>query len=90
MSTLIEAIEAVLQKYSLSDRQFCLKLDIEPSTWHRVKTGEINPSAKFLSQLSNRFPELDMTIMLFLKANATEGNTNANTNKAEEEPKATA
>ena len=74
MNTLIEAIEAVLQKYNLSDRQFCLKLDIEPSTWHRVKTDEINPSTKFLSKLSKEFPELDMTIMLFLKANATEGN----------------
>ena len=67
MNTLIEAIEAVLLKYDLSDRQFCLKLDIEPSTWSRVKTGERKPSADFLGCLSSKFPELDYQIASYLK-----------------------
>lgn len=67
MNTLLEAIEIVLQKYDLSDRQFCLKLDIEPSTWCRIKAGEIKPSADFLGALTRVYPELDIIVIQYLK-----------------------
>jgi len=64
---LLQKIFELQEKHGLNDRQFALELGIDPATWHRIKTLEINPpTTTFLSKMMAKFPEMSVAIMQFL------------------------
>ena len=63
---LIEAIKEVQGLNHLSDRQFAIRLKIDPSTWSLIKRGKASVGMKFLNALLREFPELKLTVYKYI------------------------
>ena len=67
--TLIVAIGEVQAKNELNSQRFAAILGVDAGYYSRIKSGKRKPGRKFLSALSQKFPELDIAIIQHMKAN---------------------
>jgi len=65
MKELIEAIQKLQMLKRLSDTQFASAIDIDLSTWSKIKNGKAPPGGKFLRHLS-RIRELRLAVYEYM------------------------
>jgi transcriptional regulator with XRE-family HTH domain len=56
--SLILLIKEIQKTNGLSDRQFALSLEIDPSLWSKIQSGAMSPGLKFLRAISRKYPAL--------------------------------
>jgi len=66
MQELLTAVENIIKKHNLSDRQFCLSIGIDPSFMCHLRKG-LKPGTKFLSGLMNKYPESYDAVIKFMQ-----------------------
>ena len=64
---LLEAIGKIREMYKLNDDQFAERIGLDAGTWSKVKRGQREPGAKFLSSLIQAFPEAKLEVMTYLE-----------------------
>jgi transcriptional regulator with XRE-family HTH domain len=63
---LIEAVRQEQANHNLNDTQLSKQLQIDLSTWSRIKRGICPPGAKFLRAVTTRFPHLSNHVIEYL------------------------
>ena len=71
-NSLIAAITKEQNKRNLNDSQLAELLDIDLSTWSRIKRGERPPGGKFLKSIMQKLPELALVVIDYMRFEATE------------------
>jgi len=61
MNDLVESIKVYQTINGVNDSQFSKLLNIDPSTWAKIKSGERNPGLKFYRGLA-KIPELEFLV----------------------------
>lgn len=71
MDELVKAIKEQQEKRGLSDGKLSTLLDLNPSTWSKIKRG-LKPASggKFLTAVAREFPELHLIILKFMTEKA--------------------
>jgi transcriptional regulator with XRE-family HTH domain len=65
--TLIEAIREVQKKHGMDDAKFADTLEIDRGHVCKIFGNKTQPGRKFLSALSQKFPELDYAVLQYMK-----------------------
>ena len=72
-TTILIATVSHLQALNkLSDRQFALRLKIDPGQWSRIKRELCPPGMKFLNALIREFPEAKLAVYQFIAGDDVE------------------
>ena len=57
-----------------TDRDMASLIGVSLETWHSVRTGKREPSTRVLRGVARRWPELDFSLLSFLRSDVAEGN----------------
>jgi len=68
---LIEAIKKEQAGRKLNDTQLARLLEIDLSTWSRIKSGERPPGGKFLKAVMTHLPELALVVIDYMRDNGS-------------------
>ena len=61
-NNLIDDIQKMQDLKGLSDTQLARQMEIDLSTWSKIKNGKASPGGKFLRHLARAFPELRLAV----------------------------
>jgi len=78
MTALIEDIQKLQTLKGLSDTQLATALDIDLSTWSKIKNGHRPPGGNFLKAIMRTFPELHLAVLDYMAKEEIPSNGNGN------------
>lgn len=70
---LVEAIKREQIDRQFNDTQLAKLLEIDLSTWSRIKRGERPPGGKFLKAVMTHLPELALVVIDYMRNDGSKG-----------------